>query len=155
MRKVSKVKNLADLRSEIVRLQALAKEQEDYLGDQYRLLNEKIAAPIRFVKSLTSWIPGVDVAKGLLAKGKKDEDWLSKALRIGLPVILNRFFLRKSGFIKRALVTLLSQQAAGALSKDRVSGLINKVTDFVRPKKRGTRGRRQVDYGIPPDSETY
>lgn len=154
MRTESKIKHLDDLRSEIVRLKALAKEQEDYLGDQYRLFNEKLAAPVRFVKSITSWIPGVDLAKGLFAKGRKDEDWLNKALRIGLPVILNRFFLRKAGFVKRALVTLLSQQAAGAISKDRLAGIINKVSDFVRPRKPGGK-RKAVDYGIPPDSETY
>jgi len=156
MRNESKIKNLDDLRLEIVRLKALAKEQEDYLSDQYHLFNDKLAAPLRFVKSLISWVPGVDLAKNLFAKGKKDEDWLSKALRIGLPVVLNRFFLRKAGFLKRTLVTLLSQQAAGALNKDRISEVINKVADFIRPTQRGKHSvRRKVDYGIPPDSETY
>jgi len=155
MRKESKIKNLGDLRMEINRLQVLAKAQEDYLNDQYRLFNEKVAAPMRFVKSLIAWVPGADLAKGLFAKGKKDEDWVSRVLRIGLPVILNRFFLRRAGFIKRALVTLLSQQAAGALNKDRISSLIGKVADFVRPSQNGKRKPKHVDYGIPPDSETY
>lgn len=156
MRKESKIKNLDDLRLELARLKALAKEQENYLSDQYHLLNDKLAAPVRFVKSLISWVPGVDLAKGLFAKGRKDEDWLSKALRIGLPVVLNRVFLRRAGFLKRALVTLLSQQAAGVLNKDRISEVINKIADFIRPVKRGKRVvRKNVDYGIPPDSETY
>ena len=157
MRKESKIKNLADLRMEIGRLQKLAKEQEDYLGDQYRLFNDKLAAPAHFVKSLISWVPGADLMKGLFAKGNKSEDWLSKSLRIGLPVVLNRFLLRKAGFLKRAIVTLLSQQAAGALNKERVNGLIAKIADFIRPKKRKHNPvtQRKVDYGIPPDSETY
>lgn len=156
MRKESKIKNLDDLRLEIARLKSLAKEQEDYLNDQYHLFNDKLAAPVRFVKSLISWVPGTDLMKNLFTKGKKDEDWVSKALRIGLPVVLNRVFLRKAGFLKRALVTLLSQQAAGALTKDRISEVINKVADFIRPAKRSKHTvRRKVDYGIPPDSETY
>lgn len=156
IRKESKIKNLDDLRLEIARLKTLAKEQEDYLSDQYHLFNDKLAAPVRFVKSLISWVPGADLMKNLFAKGKKDEDWMSKALRIGLPVVLNRVFLRKAGFLKRALVTLLSQQAAGALNKDRISELINKIANFIRPEKRGKHAvRRKVDYGIPPDSETY
>lgn len=155
MRKESPIKNLADLRLEITRLQVLAKEQESYLNDQYRLFNEKIEAPIRFFKSAVSWIPGVDFAKGLFTKGKADEDWLSKALRIGLPVVLNRFFLRKAGFIKRALVTVISQQAAGVLNKEMLSELIDKVTNFIRPPQKRKKPRKQVDYGIPPDSETY
>lgn len=154
MRKESKIKNLGDLRLEITRLQALSKEQEQYLGDQYQLLSEKVAAPVRFIKSLATWVPGVNFTKGLLEKGNKDEDWVSKALRIGLPVVLNRFFLRKAGFIKRALVTLLSQQAAGALNKDTVASLISKVADFVRPAARRRKRARNKDYGIPPDSET-
>ena len=155
MTKESKIKNLDDLRLEITRLKTLNRAQEDYLSDQYQLFNDKIAAPARFLKSLVSWVPGAELAKGLFAKGNKDEDWLNKALRIGLPVILNRFFLHKAGFIKRALVTLLSQQAAGALNKDTVTSLISKITDLVRPSaKRGKRARHP-DYGIPPDSETY
>lgn len=155
MRKESKIKNLDDLRLEIARLKTLAKAQEDYLSDQYHLFNDKIAAPVRFAKSLLSWVPGVDLAKGLFAKGNKDEDWLSKGLRIGLPVILNRLFLRKAGFIKRILVTLLSQQAAGALNKDHIVSLVGKVADFIRPSKKGMKKPRHKDYGIPPDSETY
>ena len=155
MRKESKIKNLADLRLEIARLKALSNEQERYLGDQYQLFSEKVAAPVRFVKSLATWVPGVNFTKGLFEKGKKDEDWLSKALRIGLPVVLNRFFLRKAGFIKRALVTLLSQQAASAINKDTVASLISKVADFVRPPASRRKRARRKDYGIPPDSETY
>ena len=155
MRKESKIKNLDDLRLEITRLRTLTKAQEDYLGDQYQLFNDKIAAPARFLKSLVAWVPGAELAKGLFAKGNKDEDWLNKALRIGLPVILNRFFLRKAGFIKRALITLLSQQAAGALNKETIISLISKIADFVRPSAKRRKRPRQPDYGIPPDSETY
>ncbi len=155
MGKESKIKNLDDLKREIVRLKALAGEQENYLSDQYKLFNEKVEAPIRFFKSAVSWVPGAGLAKGLFAKGKKDEDWVTKAFRIGLPVVLNRFFLRRAGFIKRALVTLLSQQAVGAVNKERVDGLISKIADFIRPSKARKKSAKQVDYGIPPDSETY
>jgi len=154
MRKESKINNLGDLRLEIARLKTLAAEQESYLGDQYQLLSDQVAAPVRFVKSLATWVPGVNFTKGLFEKGRKDEDWLSKALRIGLPVVLNRFFLRKAGFIKRALVTLLSQQAAGVLNKDNLASLVSKVADFVRPPAKRRQRARRKDYGIPPDSET-
>ncbi len=155
MRKDSKIKNLDDLRLEISRLKVLAAEQEGYLNDQYQLFQEKIEAPVRFIKSTLSWVPGVDVAKNLFAKGKKDEDWVTKAFRIGLPVILNRFFLRKAGFLKRALMTLASQQAVGALNKESVSGLISKIAGFIRPARKGKKKTKHVDYGIPPDSEAY
>jgi len=154
MTKESKIKNLDDLRAEIARLKMLAGEQEQYLSDQYRLFNNKVEAPARFFKSLFSWLPGADVAKGLFAKREEGGDWVSKALRIGLPVVLNRLFLRKAGLLKRAIVTILSQQAAGSLNKENVSSLINKLADFVRPSGKRRR-HKHVDYGIPPDSETY
>ena len=154
MTKESKIKNLSDLRLEIARLNALSHEQERYLSDQYQLLSDKVSAPMRFVKSLATWVPGVNFTKGLFENSRKGEDWLSRALRIGLPVVLNRFFLRKAGFIKRALVTLLSQQAAGALNKDTVAGLISKVAEFIRPPAKRHRHAGRKDYGIPPDSET-
>ena len=155
MRKESKITNLSDLRVEIGRLKTLATAQENYLSDQYHLLSEKISAPVRFIKSLTTWVPGVNFTKGLFEKGRKDEDWIGRALRIGLPVVLNRHFLRKACFIKRALVTLLSQQAAGVINKDTVANLIGKVAHLIRPSaKRGKRPPYK-DYGIPPDSETY
>lgn len=155
MRKESKIRNLGELRLEITRLKTLAKAQEDYLSDQYHLFNDKIAAPVRFVKSLLTWVPGANLAKGLFTQKNKDEDWLSKVLRIGLPVILNRLFLRKAGFIKRALVTLLSQQAAGAVNKDTLASVVSKVANFIRPSNSKKRKHRHADYGIPPDSETY
>lgn len=154
MRKENKIKNLDDLRLEIYRLKALAREQEMYLNDQYTLFNERIEAPIRFVKSAISWIPGVDLAKGLFAKSKGNEDWVTKAFRIGLPVIMNRFFLRNSGFVKRAVATLFSQQVAGNMTQDRLSTLIGKITNFIKPKGRKKTKARE-DYGIPPDSETF
>ena len=155
MKKESKIKNLADLRHEISRLKLLAAEQESYLNDQYLLFNEKIEAPVRFFKSATSWIPGVDLARGLFAKGKGDEDWVNRLLRIGFPVVLNRFFLRRAGLVKRVLATLVSQQAASVLNKESVAGLIDKITHFIRPAKKQHQRSAAEDYGIPPDSETY
>ena len=164
-KKESKIKDLADLRLEITRLKALANEQESYLGDQYELFRDKVAAPARFIKSVASWVPGAGIAKGLFGQhsaGDKDEDWLSRSLRIGLPVVLNRFFLRKAGFIKRALVTVLSQQAAGALNKDTAVSLISKVASLIRPKGKRSKAPAAAPtasamsakkYGIPPDSE--
>lgn len=153
MRKETPIKNLNDLRAEITRLNALAREQERYLGEQYRLFNDKIAAPMRFVRSIADWIPGAGVARGLFAGRKEGEDWVSRLLRIGLPVVLNRTFLRHSGLFKRALVTLLSSQAAGTLNKDRIAAIVSKLAAWIRPSRR--KHPKDVDYGIPPDSETY
>src|SRR5690606_31894211 len=133
MTKESKIKNLDDLRAEIARLKMLAGEQEQYLSDQYRLFNNKVEAAARFFKSLFSRLSGADDAKGLFDQREQGVDWVSKALWIGLPVVLNRLLLRNAGLLKRAIVTILSQHAAGSLNKENVRSPITNLADFVRP----------------------
>src|SRR5690606_7043263 len=151
--KKNKINNLTELRAEIHRLKTFQKEQENYLSDQYRLLEQKVEAPFKFISGLFSWLPGYSVIPGS-ANVKAGEDWITRSLRLGLPYVLNRFLFRKAGIVKKLLVTILSQQAAGALNKDRISGLISKVSELIRPKNKRKNTAHQ-DYGIPPDSETY
>lgn len=151
--KKNKINNITELRAEILRLRTFQEEQENYLNDQYRLLEQKVQAPFKFISSLFSWLPGQSVTSRAV-QGKSGEDWVTRSLRLGLPYLLNKFLFRKSGVVKKLLVTLLSQQAAGALNKDRISGIVSKISELIRPKSKRKNGTHQ-DYGIPPDSETY
>ena len=141
MKSSIKINNLQDLRSEIARVQLRKKEQEVYLSDQYHLLKKKIEAPVRFLNNVTSHVPGVGMVKGLFsgvrkATQSKDSDWLTKALQIGTPIVLNSTILKKAGWLKKALVLLASETAVGQVNQGKVSGLINKVTNFIKPKKK-------------------
>lgn len=150
------ITNLDELRAEIARLESLKKEQEGYLGDQMGLLQHKVEAPVRFIKRFTSWRPTPNNISRKLKGDNDQSDWLTKALRVGLPVIFNRVLFRRAGFIKKTLLLLASQKAAGAINQDRLTSFINKLATIIRPsegKKR--KKRKQRDYGIPPDSETY
>ncbi len=151
--KKNKINNLTELRAEILRLKTFQKEQENYLSDQYRLLEQKVEAPFKFISGLFSWLPGYSFIPGS-TNVKAGEDWITRSLRLGLPYVLNKFLFRKAGIVKKLLVTILSQQAAGALNKDRISGLISKISELIRPKTKRKNTAHQ-DYGIPPDSETY
>lgn len=162
-----KINDVDQLRFEIVRLKLLQKAQEAELGEQYRLLKNKVEAPVRFVNQLLSWVPGVDVAKGLLANsslgknGKKD--WVSKLFSLTSTALLNRLFLRRAGLIKRLVVSAVTQEAAGMMNKERVSGLIKSLADYIRPAKNKNRPKdhedpleqpaHSPDFGVPPDSE--
>lgn len=163
----ARINNIGELKLEIARLNQLKKEQESYLADQYSLLKHKVEAPARFLSSVASSIPGVDLVKGLVSSvgGSKKQDWLTRVLQLGLPLVLNKTFLRNSGWLKKALVLLASETAAGSVTKDRVGAVISKIADFVRPKKSKKKhkdilpfeeeGQDTVNFGIPPDSETY
>ncbi len=163
--KQTKIRNLQELKAEISRLKALKNEQEVYLKTQFTLLNNKIEAPIRFFNSLKDNIPGVNIIQQLFSKSNNpDSDWLTKTLRIGVPFIMNRLFLKNTGVLKKALMLLLSERAVGQINQDKISGLISKLTSFIRPKKKKNKGvqtegtiiKDEVnEYGIPSYSETY
>lgn len=172
-----KITNADDLKQEITRLSRLRKEQEFYLKDQYTLLKNKIETPARFINNFSAHVPGVNMVKGLfssissgMSTGSPSEksDWLNKALRVGLPFILNRTLLRNAGWLKKALVLLASEGAVGQINQNSVSSIFSKVTDFIRPKKNKKKHndveplredqkieQDTYNYGIPPDSETY
>ncbi|RKO73560.1 hypothetical protein D7322_02570 [Sphingobacterium puteale] len=164
--KQTKIRNLKELKEEIARLKELKNEQEAYLKAQFTLFNNKIEAPIRFFNSLKNNIPGVNIVQQLFAKSNNpDSDWLTKTLRIGVPFIMNRLFLKNTGVLKKALMLLLSERAVGQINQDKISGLISKLTNFIRPKKKKKKGvqiegetaiKDEVnEYGIPSYSETY
>ncbi|SEM06976.1 hypothetical protein SAMN05216436_101317 [bacterium A37T11] len=136
---------------------------EKYFKESYEHLEYKLDAPARIFRAATSWLPSRLTKIGLPAPDPNHhEDWFTKSLRIGVPFVLNRFVFRKAGFLKKVMVALLSQTAVGAVTKDRVAGVIDKITNFIRSKSHtaGTKKRsrtktKEVDYGIPPYSETY
>lgn len=167
------INNSEDLKSELLRLSRLKKEQELYLGDQYKLLRHKIAAPSRVIGAVASAIPGVGLVKGLFSSigdsqktktsSNGKSDWLTKITQIGLPLVLNRTMLKNSGWLKKTLVLLASEGAAGQVTKDNVSSWVGKLANFVRPNKSKKKHKKVKpleeeevpSFGFPPNSETY
>lgn len=171
----TRINNIDDLKSEITRVNLLKREQEAFLSQQYVLLRKKVQAPARVFGALSSAIPGVDLVKGLFSsisatsKGQvgadkgKESDWLTRTIQLGLPLVLNKTLLRNASWIKKSLVLLASETAAGQINQNTVSGVISKLTNFVKPKKKkkhknvaSLEEKSDVhNFGIPPDSETY
>ncbi|MVZ66285.1 hypothetical protein GQF61_10485 [Sphingobacterium sp. DK4209] len=180
-----KISNITDLQSEIARLKGKKKEQERFLVDQYQLLKHKVEAPARIFNMVVSNVPGVDMVKGLVSgigslKGTKKSDWLTKTVQLGLPLVLNRTLLRNAGWLKKGLVLFASETAAREVNQTTVSSIIDKITSFVKPKKKKKKDKvadeiertevapplhppmitaeesvQDNAYGIPKDSETY
>lgn len=167
MKNSLKIQNIQDLHAEINRLKALSKEQEEYLSDQYTLLKNKVQAPARIFKNVMSLIPGSSVISGLFSatssakSGVKDKDWITRSIKLGALAAIDRLFLRRAGLFKRLIVGLLSQQAVEKINKNNATDLINKITDWLKPKKKKVSvsdtlpTEENTSYGIPPDSETY
>lgn len=148
------IRNVEELRAEISRLKLLQKEQESYLSDQLLLLQEKVESPMRFVNNLTSWFPKINHSVDSFGSKDVNSDWLTNSLRVALPFLFNKVLFRKAGFIKKALLLIATQKMAGGINQDKIAKIIDKLTEFIRPKAKKTNGEVK-DYGIPPDSETY
>ncbi|MBC7565438.1 MAG: hypothetical protein H7223_00560 [Pedobacter sp.] len=79
-----------------------------------------------------------------------------KVMSMVLPLLMNNTIFRGSGFITKAIVGLASGKVGQSLDVEHLSGLFNKVKSwFGGTKKKQIQVPQHVDYGIPPDSETY
>ncbi len=72
-----------------------------------------------------------------------------------LPVLMNSTIFRGSGFITKTLVGLATSKVGKTLDADSLSSIFNTVKGLFTSKKKKQRSSAYVDYGIPPDSETF
>uniref|UniRef100_UPI0037BEE1B4 hypothetical protein n=1 Tax=Daejeonella sp. TaxID=2805397 RepID=UPI0037BEE1B4 len=137
---------------EIERLGQVRVEMETDLKIEVEKITTKITAPFLLLNKLSQFL---GISKGK-EEGKDEGDWVSSIFRIGLPVLMNKFIFPKSGFLMKALLALVTQNAAKAFDKDFMGKMIDKISDWL--KKSGGKRKKDpemADYGIPPDSETY
>ena len=148
----SKIESIDDLRSEILRLKLQRFHHEAVIEQEIESIKDKFRIPSLLLHKVNAFF-------GTHAHGmdKTNSDWVTNALRIGLPIALNKMFFGKSGFIIKSLVALVSQKAATSVNKDIISSWIDTASGWIRgaTKSRGSKRRGSHDYGIPPDSETY
>lgn len=147
-----KIQNIDDLREEVVRLEVVRTEIETELKNEAQKITSKIQIPLMLLRKLNNFFAGSKDKSGK----KEGEDWVTSIFRIGLPLMLNRFLFPKSGFIVKSIIELISQTTAKTVNRDLMIELIEKITQWI--KSTGTTNKKEtemVDYGIPPDSETY
>jgi len=81
----------------------------------------------------------------------------SGIMSIVLPFLMNRTLFRGSGFLTKTLVGLASNKVGKSLDAEHISAIINSVKSWFGGSKKAKTEKipQHVDYGIPPDSETY
>jgi hypothetical protein len=81
----------------------------------------------------------------------------SSIMSLLLPFVMNSTIFRGSGLITKALVGLASGKVGKTLDAEHLSAIFNSVKSwFSGSKKKESKDKlKEVDYGIPPDSETY
>ena len=76
------------------------------------------------------------------------------AMSLLLPMFMNKTLFRGAGFLTKAAVGLVSGKVGKSLDAEHISAIFNSVKGFFS-KKTEKKNKKFVDYGIPPDSETY
>lgn len=80
----------------------------------------------------------------------------SKIMSILLPMLLNSTVFKGSGLLTKALSAVVSGKVGKSLDAESLSGIFNMVKSlFTGKKPKSKENVAFVDYGIPPDSETY
>lgn len=141
------IKNLEQLHERIVSLKVDYTLKGDYLKNDAK----------NYVKQFS---PGNLIKKYATPSAflKVDDKFniSSSIMSLVLPVIMNSTLFRGSGFITKALVGLATSKVGKTLDAEHLSGIFNSVKSlFSGAKKKKDKPVGYVDYGIPPDSETY
>lgn len=146
MRRNRNIKNLAELEEELQFLK-LSYETKGELLKQDAKDYVKQFSPINLIKNYFT--------PSSLMKFDEKTNLSSKILSIALPFLMNKTLLRGSGFLTKAIGTLISNKVGQSLDIDSITGIFNKVKSMFTGKKKDKKEVAFVDYGIPPDSETY
>jgi hypothetical protein len=96
------------------------------------------------------------ITPSTLFKADEQLNVSSKVMSFLLPVLMNNTLFRGSGFITKALVGLATSNVGKTLDAEHLSGIFSSVKSWIGGKKKAkVRPVGYIDYGIPPDSETY
>jgi len=138
------IKTLAELHLEISQL------KQDYLMKEVQLKEDTKAyvkqfSPINLIKNFLN--------PQSLSKFDEKTNISGTIMSFVLPFFLNKTVFRGSGFLTKSIAALVSGKVGKSLDADSLSGIFNTVKSlFTKRKKKDV---AFVDYGIPPDSETY
>ncbi len=134
------INNVTELQMEIARLKVQREEQGKAIGQRFSSVGATFSTVMSLFPKSTN--------KG---QGSKydifHQDMFGVLSRIFLPFALNKTFFRNSNFIVKGLIGLLSQKASHYINEDTITGAWGKVKSLFDKK------RKDVDYGIPPESE--
>ncbi|MES2651060.1 MAG: hypothetical protein V4663_04935 [Bacteroidota bacterium] len=141
------IRTLEELHSEIHRLKADYKHRGIQLKDDTKTYISQF--------SLGNLIKKYATPSGFLKLDEKT-NISSKIMSVVLPMLLNSTVFRGSGLLTKALGALVSGKVGKSLDAESLSGIFNIVKSFFTGKKAKTKEEVAfIDYGIPPDSETY
>lgn len=140
------IKNLDDLHAEVCRLKVEFRRQEVALIDDSK-------------KYVLQFTPGNIIKRYATPSAflKVDDKYQisSKVFSWVLPVLMNRTLFKGSGILTKAIVGLASGKVGKSLDAENLSGIFNALKSIFTGERKRKSAVKDIDYGIPPDSETY
>lgn len=142
------IKSLAELHLEISRVKIECQRKETLLKEDTRSYIKQFS-PLNLIKDFFN--------PQSLMKLDGKTNLSGSIMSLILPMFLNKTVFRGSGVITKAIAALVSGKVGKSLDVESLTGLFSKAkslfTSFTSKKKKAD--VNFVDYGIPPDSETY
>lgn len=145
MMKRRDIGSLADLQLEISRVKSEYLAKEDQLKVDTKTYIKQFS-PLNLIKDFFN--------PQSLFKLDEKTNLSGSIMSLILPLFLNKTIFRGSGFLTKGIAALVSGKIGKSLDAESLTGIFNKVKSLFTSK-----GKKDdvnfVDYGIPPDSETY
>jgi len=146
MKKRYNINNLEELQAQIFTLKTGYTVQGELLKENAKIYVKQYAPSALIRKYFTP---------SNILKADEKMNFSSKLMAFVLPVIMNSTLFRGSGFMTKALVGLATSKLGKNLDADHIATFVSSVKNWITKPKKTDKSGMQVDYGIPPDSETY
>jgi len=140
------ITNLQELNIKLISLKVDYKMQETILKDDATVYVKQFT-PGNLIKKF--------VTPSSLLKADDKLNISSKLMSLLLPVLMNSTIFRGSGFITKTLVGLATSKVGKTLDAEHLTSIFSSVKGLFTSKKKKEKSPAFLDYGIPPDSETY
>lgn len=142
------IKSLAELHLEISRVKIDYQLKETRLKEDTKSYIKQFS-PLNLIKDFLN--------PQSLRKLDEKTNLSGSIMSLILPMFLNKTIFRSSGLITKALAALVSGKVGKSLDGESLTGLFSKAKSLFSSftSKRKKADVNFVDYGIPPDSETY
>ena len=114
------VRTSTELKDEIARLKGLEHQQANQLKQHF-------SSPGAIFSTIFNLFPKSEDSKEDKNASLFDQDFIGLLSRIILPIALNKTVFKKSGFVVKALVGILSQKASHYINEDSVSDVWGKI----------------------------
>jgi len=142
------IKSLAELHLEISRVKTEFRLKETQLKEDTKSYIKQFS-PLKLIKNFLN--------PQSLRNFDEKTNLSGSIMSLILPMFLNKTVFRGSGFITKSLAALVSGKIGKSLDAESLTGLFSKakslISSFTSKKKKAD--AKFIDYGIPPDSETY